>query len=177
MARHYDRIIRFYESWFDDLSDPTKELTSDEQLSIIKAIVDAQVLGSSEPLRNLPIAIRRCLSMATLCEQIERMLERSERMRNRGRLGGLAAAGNKSVQEIIDQDNEQLITSAPDDGLEHNIQGYTETMQKWGLTNKQINIIITKSNYLQIGHPVCKLLYSAQSKKDPKAWLTSIFKF
>lgn len=177
MARKYDRIIRFYESWFDDLSDPTKELTSDEQLSIIKAIVDAQVMGSSKPLRNLPIEIRRCLSMATLCEQIERMLERSERMRNRGRLGGLAAANNKSVQEMVEEDDEQLITSAPDDGLEHNVTGYTETLKNWGLSNKQINKIIMQSNYLQIGHPICKLLFSARSKRDPKAWLTSIFKF
>lgn len=177
MARHYDRIIRFYESWFDDLADPSKELTAEEQLSIIKAIVDAQVLGSSEPLRNLPIAIRRCLSMATLCEQIERMLERSERMRNRGRLGGLAAANSKSVQEVIAEDDEPIITTAPDDGFEHNITGYTETLQKWGLSNKQINIIIKQSNFLQIGHPVCKLLYNAHTKRDPKAWLSSIFKF
>ena len=106
MPRKYDRIIRFYDSWFDDLSDPSKELSSDEQLQIIRAIRDAQVMMTSEPIRNLPLQIRRCLSVATLCEQIERMCERSERMRSRGRAGGLAAAQHAALPACDDDDEE-----------------------------------------------------------------------
>ena len=176
MPRKYDRIIRFYDSWFDDLSDQSKELSSDEQLQIIRAIRDAQVMMTSEPIRNLPLQIRRCLSVATLCEQIERMCERSERMRSRGRAGGLAAAQHTALPACDDDDDEELITSAPDDGLEHNINAFAESFEKWGFTKKQRNEIIRRSNFMQIGHPVMRILYTAQSKRDPKAWLSVALK-
>lgn len=176
MPRKYDRIIRFYDSWFDDLSDPSKELSADEQLQIIRAIRDAQVMATSEPIRNLPLQIRRCLSVATLCEQIERMCERSERMRSRGRAGGLAAAQHAALPDCDDDDDDELITSAPNDGLEHNINAFSESFEKWGFTNKQRNDIIRRSNFMQIGHPVMRILYTAQSKRDPKAWLSVALK-
>lgn len=176
MPRKYDRIIRFYDSWFDDLSDPSKELSSDEQLQIIRAIRDAQVMMTSEPIRNLPLQIRRCLSVATLCEQIERMCERSERMRSRGRAGGLAAAQHATSPDCDEDDDEELITKAPEDGLEHNINAFAESFEKWGFTNKQRNDIIRRSNFMQIGHPVMRILYTAQGKRDPKAWLSVALK-
>ena len=131
---------------------------------------------TSEPIRNLPLQIRRCLSVATLCEQIERMCERSERMRSRGRAGGLAAAQHAAMPDCDDDDDEELITTAPNDGLEHNINAFSESFAKWGFTNAQRNDIIRRSNFMQIGHPVMRILYTAQSKRDPKAWLSVALK-
>lgn len=99
MPRKYDRVIRYYASWFDDILDPAKEFTDAEFRMVILAIRDVQVQGKIDPLLALPISIRRALSMATLGEQIMRLLERSERMRARGSAGGRAAAAAQAVPE------------------------------------------------------------------------------
>lgn len=99
MPRKYDRVIRYYASWFDDILDPAKEFTDAEFKQVILAIRDVQVQGKIDPLLALPISIRRALSMATLGEQIMRLLERSERMRARGSAGGRAAAAAQAVPE------------------------------------------------------------------------------
>lgn len=101
MPRKYDRIIRYYASWFDDLLDPSKEFTAEECWLVITTIRDCQIECSLEPLERLPIAIRRALSMATLGEQIIRMLERSERMRNKGADGGNKAQQNRRTAEQV----------------------------------------------------------------------------
>lgn len=101
MPRKYDRTIRFYDSWFGDLNDPSKEFSGDEKWQIVLAIRDCQVLGSLEPLNNLPLSIRRALSMATMGEQIVRQLERAENMRKRGSAGGRAAAARERTPEEI----------------------------------------------------------------------------
>lgn len=92
MPRKYDRVIRYYASWFDDLLDQDKELTPSECWEVMFAIKECQVNGTLEPLHNLPVSIRRALSLATMGEQITRLLERSERMRERGSKGGRATA-------------------------------------------------------------------------------------
>lgn len=56
---------------------------------------------SLEPLENLPIEIRRALSMATMGEQVIRLIEKSENMRNRGANGGNQAAANRRSPEAI----------------------------------------------------------------------------
>lgn len=101
MPRKYDRIIRYYASWFDDLLDPSKEFTAEECWLVITTIRDCQIECSLEPLERLPIAIRRALSMATLGEQIIRMLERSERMRNKSADGGNKAQQNRRTAEQV----------------------------------------------------------------------------
>lgn len=101
MPRKYDRIIRYYASWFDDLLDPSKEFTAEECWLVITTIRDCQIECSLEPLERLPIAIRRALSMATLGEQIIRMLERSERMRNKSSDGGNKAQQNRRTAEQV----------------------------------------------------------------------------
>lgn len=92
MPRKYDRVIRYYASWFDDFLSSDKEFSAEEFRAIILAIRDCQVKGSLEPLETLPITIRRALSMATMGEQILRILERAENMRARGSAGGRKAA-------------------------------------------------------------------------------------
>lgn len=101
MPRKYDRLIRFYDSWFGDLQDPTKEFTPAECWSIILAVRECQVQGSLEPLEQLPLSIRRALSMATMGEQIERILERIVRRRDISKHGGETAAANRRSPEQI----------------------------------------------------------------------------
>lgn len=99
MPRKYDRVIRYYASWFDDFLSADKEFTAEEFRDIILAVRDCQVEGSLEPLENLPITIRRALSMATMGEQILRILERAENMRARGSAGGRKAAAMAASPE------------------------------------------------------------------------------
>lgn len=101
MPRKYDRMIRYYQSWFDDLLDKEKELTPEECWQVIIAIRDCQVEMSLEPLQALPISTRRALSMATMSEQVVRMMERSERMRNKSSHGGQKAAENRKNPEQL----------------------------------------------------------------------------
>lgn len=99
MPRKYDRIIRYYSSWFADILDPAKEFSDNEIVQIFIAIKDCQVSLSLEPLEQLPITIRRALSMATMGEQIIRLIEKTENMRNRGANGGNTAAANRAAAE------------------------------------------------------------------------------
>lgn len=99
MPRKYDRIIRYYSSWFADILDPAKEFSDSEIVQIFIAIKDCQVSLSLEPLEQLPITIRRALSMATMGEQIIRLIEKTENMRNRGANGGNTAAANRAAAE------------------------------------------------------------------------------
>lgn len=99
MPRKYDRIIRYYSSWFADILDPAKEFSDHEIVQIFIAIKDCQVSLSLDPLEQLPVTIRRALSMATMGEQIIRLIEKTENMRNRGANGGNTAAANRAAQE------------------------------------------------------------------------------
>lgn len=99
MPRKYDRTIRYYDSWFADLMDPAKEFTADECWTVVLAIRECQISASLKPLENLPPTIRRALSMATMGEQIQRILERAENMRARSSAGGRAAASSNVTPE------------------------------------------------------------------------------
>lgn len=92
-------MIRFYDSWFDDLNDPDKELTAEERWMVITAVRESQRVGSTSPMRELPLEVRRALSMATLIEQLERILERVEGARARGRKGAEARAAQEPPAE------------------------------------------------------------------------------
>lgn len=104
MARNYDRLIRYYDSWFDDINDQEKELSGEEKWQIMLALRECQRMMSAEPLRNLPLNIRRALSMATMIEQVERIIERCESARNRGSRGGQATAA-KTQAETMQENN------------------------------------------------------------------------
>lgn len=99
MPRNYDRLIRYYDSWFDDINDPDKELSGDEKWQILLALRECQRVMSAQPLRELPIHIRRALSMATMVEQVERIIERCESARNRGSRGGQATQAKNLAEE------------------------------------------------------------------------------
>lgn len=97
MPRTYDRLIRLYDSWFGDLLDQDKGFTPEECWSVILAIRECQREVTLEPLKNLPLNIRRGLQMRTLETQIVKILEHTGRMAARGAAGGNAA--QKAAQE------------------------------------------------------------------------------
>lgn len=97
MPRTYDRLIRLYDSWFGDLLDPDKGFTPEECWNVILAIRECQREVTLEPIKNLPLNIRRGLQMRTLETQIVKILEHTGRMATRGAAGGNAA--QKAAQE------------------------------------------------------------------------------
>lgn len=99
MPRNYDRLIRYYDSWFDDINDPEKELSGEEKWQILLALRECQRVMSADPLRELPLNIRRALSMATLVEQVERIIERCESARSRGSRGGQTTQAKNQAEE------------------------------------------------------------------------------
>lgn len=105
MARNYDRLIRFYDSWFDDLLDEDKGFTPAEILEVLVAIRNAQRSGSTDTIKQLPKTIKRGLAMASLVEQVERIIERVDNARARSQKGAqaqkltLSAASAAAAQE------------------------------------------------------------------------------
>lgn len=120
MPRNYDRLIRYYDSWFDDINDPDKELSGDEKWQILLALRECQRVMSAQPLRELPIHIRRALSMATMVEQVERIIERCESARNRGSRGGQATLAKNQAEERaqnvarIDKERAEIKAAIPE---------------------------------------------------------------
>ena len=97
MPRTYDRLIRFYDSWFGNLLDPDKGFTPEECWNVILAVRECQREITLEPIKKLPLNIRRGLQMRTLETQILKILEHTGRMAARGAAGGNAA--QKAAQE------------------------------------------------------------------------------
>lgn len=101
MPRKYDRTIRYYDSWFADLTDPSKEFTAEECWQVMLAIRECQLQGTLAPLEQLPLSIRRALSMATMGEQITRQLERIESRRDASRKGGEETRNRRRSEDEI----------------------------------------------------------------------------
>ena len=99
MARTYDRLIRYYDSWLDDIQDPDKGYTAAEQMAILLAIRDAQRFGTFAAIDALPPHIKRGLQLPTLREQIGRIIERTERARARGRDAAAARYAQEQREE------------------------------------------------------------------------------
>lgn len=166
MPRKYDRVIRYYASWFDDFLSADKEFSAEEFRAIILAIRDCQVQGSLEPLESLPISIRRALSMATMGEQILRILERAENMRARGSAGGRKAAAiaaspeqqaassirtemrekeYQEQQERRDNDRRQAVSqSTYEELLERAAHGEQSALMELRLTEEEAKILYIK---------------------------------
>lgn len=148
--RTYNKIIRFYDSWFADLEDPDKELSGEEKWSVIRAICECQRVGKHEPLDALPLAVRRALQMSTLKEQIERMLERSDRMRARGAAGGQAARAARA-QEVAAQDiqnkelKEQLARKKQEDDFRALQDWQREELVAQNVTSSDGHVLVGRS--------------------------------
>lgn len=92
MPRKYVRKIRFYDSWFDDLNDESKEFTSAEKWAVIMAIVESQRAEDVAPMDDLPREIRRALQMPTIKEQLTSIIEKASNNRAKGSMGGRTTA-------------------------------------------------------------------------------------
>lgn len=156
MARKYDRMIRFYGSWFADLNDPEKALTAEEKWQVVEAIFKAQITESTDPLTSLPLEIRRALSMATMREQLERVLERNQGARDRGLKGAQERYKVQNEEQTPPSlfDALEIDLMPPEDGLERNWDGLLANLQKWGIRSDLITRVAKISNFGQIGNPI-----------------------
>lgn len=176
MARKYDRMIRFYGSWFADLNDPEKALTAEERWQVVEAIVQCQEQESTEPLQLLPLTIRRALSMATMREQLERVLERNQGARERGRKGAQERYKTADVEFQMPSpfDGQEAELKPPADGIERNWNGLLEALQEWNIPSNLICEIAKTSNFGQIGSWVWKAVTRIRTTRvlDKAAYLT-----
>lgn len=176
MARKYDRMIRFYGSWFADLNDPEKQLTPEEKWQVIEAIVACQNQECTEPLLQLPLTIRRALSMATMREQLERVLERNQGARERGQKGAQERYSRQNdtntPPSLFDALNVDL--TPPGDGKERNWEGLRQNLEEWQLPYNLIERLAKFSNFGEIGNPIWKAISMIQQRhiKDKAAYIT-----
>lgn len=173
MARTYDRLIRFYDSWFGDLLDEEKELTPAECWATILAIRECQRQNTIEPLRDLPREIRRALQMRTLETQIEKILERTANMRERGAKGGNATKGGNRI-DTLTEEHIQLASTPPQDGKERNYEGMVILCNQCHLNDKERTYVMFASNYGRIGDQWWAILQKAREAKNPSAYVRSI---
>lgn len=166
MARKYNRLIRYYDSWFADLMDPSKELSAEECWCVILAIRDCQREQTTEPLLKLPLQLRRALSMATIVEQVERIIEKTSNMSERGRRGGMASQYAAAVPAAEPGGLKAVITP-PDDGVERNLKGLLEFLDAHACPDDLRCSIVMASNYGEIGHKVWKILSRSHSMAHP----------
>lgn len=175
MARKYDRMIRFYGSWLADLNDEEKAFTAEEKWQVVEAIFQSQLQESTEPLTNLPLSIRRALSMATMREQLERVLERNQGARDRGLKGAQERYGRTNVAEAVPTlfDALEVDLTPPDDGIKRNWEGLKENLDEWNLPQALILRLAKFSNFGAIGHPVWKAIgkISTSNIKNKAAYI------
>lgn len=133
MARNYNHVIRFLESWFADLEAPEKGFTPTECWQVITAIRDCQVTNTLDPLKELPLPIRRGLSMATLGEQLLAVMDKAKSYRRRGQ----AVAGSKP-KGPLPSEIEKMKERAAEQEAREEAKGKAEAdlraeMEKWGV--------------------------------------------
>lgn len=134
MARKYNHVIRFFESWFVDLESPEKEFTDAEKWQIVKAIYDCQINTSLEPLQALPLSVRRALSMATLGEQITAILERADSYRKRGSWARAKAPEGDSPRAKIQAEEREQEQAARKQKQATETENLKAEMAEWGVT-------------------------------------------
>ena len=145
MPRTYDRLIRLYDSWFGDLLDPDKGFTPEECWNVILAIRECQREITLEPIKNLPLNIRRGLQMRTLETQIIKILEHTGRMAARGAAGGNAA--QKAAQEKA-----KLAAEERERAREEQNKKYEER-NKSAVSREQYLLWKEKGVINEMGHP------------------------
>ena len=145
MPRTYDRLIRLYDSWFGDLLDPDKGFTPEECWNVILAIRECQREITLEPLKSLPINIRRGLQMRTLETQILKILEHTGRMAARGAVGGNAA--QKAAHEKAKIAEEERERQREEQNKKH------EEMTKNSISREQYILWKEKGVINEMGQP------------------------
>lgn len=135
MPRKYNHVIRYLESWFEDLEDPVKEFSAADKWAVIVALRDCQVTNSLDPLHALPVEIRRGLSMVTLGEQLMAVLDRADSYRRRGSYVAKAAQQASKPSDAMragEREQQQAAKEAKDAKQQASLQA---EMQAWDAAN------------------------------------------
>lgn len=106
MPSKYTHRFIFYESWLADLNEPTKEFEPEEKWQVVEAIFKAQILGDVTPLDDLPLVIRRALSLPTMTEQLRTILDKQAGASDRAQQ---AVAAKKAAAEKRAREREERI--------------------------------------------------------------------
>lgn len=99
--RTYDKVIRFYASWFGDLMSESKEFTPAECWEVVKALYIAQDEENPDILDALPREIRRALSLETMKTQLAKLIASRRSSAERGRAGAAASLAGASRMDAI----------------------------------------------------------------------------
>lgn len=129
--KRYDRVIRFYSSWFGDLMAESKEFSDSECWQVIRALYLAEEEENPDLLDELPREIKRGLSLETMKTQLAKLISSRLSSAERGRAGAAASmaaatrvdsvraqeiARTKSAQESADKWL-QWVDVTPDDRI------------------------------------------------------------
>lgn len=101
MPSKFTHRFIFYESWLADLNEQSKEFEPQEKWQVVEAIFKAQVLGDVTPIEELPLVIRRALSIPTMTEQLRTILDKQAGASDRAQQAVAAkkAAAEKRARE------------------------------------------------------------------------------
>lgn len=113
--RTYDKVIRFYSSWFGDLMSESKEFSDGECWQVIKALYVAEEEENPDLLDNLPREIKRALSLETMKTQVAKLIASRRSSAERGRAGAAASPASVSKVDVVRMQEESRKEAAKDD--------------------------------------------------------------
>lgn len=113
--RTYDKVIRFYSSWFGDLMSESKEFTDGECWQVIKALYMAEEEENPDLLDTLPREIKRALSLETMKTQVAKLIASRRSSAERGRAGAAASMAAASRVDAVRMQEESRKEAAKDD--------------------------------------------------------------
>lgn len=113
--RTYDKVIRFYSSWFGDLMAESKEFTDGECWQVIRALYLAEEEENPDLLDNLPREIKRALSLETMKTQVAKLIASRRSSAERGRAGAAASMASASRVDAVRMQEESRKEAAKDD--------------------------------------------------------------
>lgn len=97
----YDRVIRFYASWFGDLMAESKEFTDAECWQVVRVLYLAEDSEDPDMLDTLPREIKRALSLETMKTQLAKLISSSRSARERGKAGAAASLAAASRVDVV----------------------------------------------------------------------------
>lgn len=113
--RTYDKVIRFYSSWFGDLMSESKEFSDGECWQVIKALYMAEEEENPDLLDALPREIKRALSLETMKTQVAKLIASRRSSAERGRAGAAASMASASRVDAVRMQEESRKEAAKDD--------------------------------------------------------------
>lgn len=113
--RRYDKVIRFYSSWFGDLMAESKEFTDAECWQVVKALYLAEEEENPDLLDTLPREIKRALSLETMKTQVAKLIASRRSSAERGRAGAAASMAAASRVDAVRMQEESRKEATKDD--------------------------------------------------------------